>query len=132
WVLVWWAAAQGWTYWDSPWAIYLQHKPASMKLDDDGLHLEFGQPAGDVVLLPLYGYEKLPQQGHEFLARHGLPARKLRTWEWPKGLTRDPLMRLRYWAAATREFPIYCEDSFSVDRARDSVTIRSQFQWRSI
>ena len=47
-------------------------------------------------------------------------------------VTRDPLTRIRYWASATREFPIYCEDSFSVDRARDSVTIRSRFHWRSI
>ena len=41
-------------------------------------------------------------------------------------------MRVKYWACATREFPIYCEDSFSVNRAKDSVTIRQRFQWHSI
>ena len=134
WVLVWWAGAEGWTNWDSPWVVYLQHKPDGMSLDEDGLHLEFPKSAGDVVAMPLYGYEKPPQKGHDFLAEHGMVGRKtkIKTWDWPEVLTRDPLTRVRYWAAATRELPIYCEDSFSVDRARDSVTIRSRFQRRTI
>src|SRR6185503_21056678 len=72
WGLVWWAGASGWTNWDSPWVIFLQHQPEEMRLDGDGLHFRFAQSAGDVVLLPLYGYEKLPQAGHNFLAEHGL------------------------------------------------------------
>jgi hypothetical protein len=134
WVLVWWAGAEGWTHWDSPWVVYLQHQPEAMTLDADGLHLEFPHSAGDVVLLPLYGYDKPPQTGRDFQAEHGLPERKVKvkTWEWPKVVTRDPLTRIRYWASVSREFPVHCEDSFSVDRARDSVTIRSRFRWRSI
>ena len=134
WVLVWWAGAEGWTNWDSPWVVYLQHKPDAMSLDEDGLRFEFPKSAGDIVLMPLYGYEKPPQKGHDFPAEHGLAGRKTRikTWDWPEVLTRDPLTRIRYWAAATREFPIYCEDSFSVDRAKDSLTIRSRFQRRII
>jgi len=134
WILVWWAGAEGWTNWDSPWVVFLQHRPDAMSLDEDGLHLEFPHAAGDVVMIPLYGYEKPPQQGHDFRAQHGLPAPKIpvKTWEWPKVVTRDPLTRIRYWASALREFPVYCEDTFSVDRAKDSVTIRSRFQWRSI
>jgi hypothetical protein len=134
WVLVWWAGAEGWTNWDSPWVVHLQHQPNTMKLDADGLHLEFPRAAGDLVLLPLYGYDKPPQESRDFRAEHGLPQSKvkIKTWEWPKVITRDPLTRIRYWASATREFPIHCEESFSVDRARDSVTIRSRFHWRSI
>ena len=134
WVLVWWAGAEGWTDWDSPWVVYLQHQPEAIRLDADGLHLEFPRSAGDVVLLPLYGYDKPPQESRDFRAKHGLPQPKVKvkTWEWSKALTRDPLTRIRYWASATREFPVHCEDSFSVDRARDSVTIRSRFRWRSI
>ena len=134
WVLVWWAGAEGWTNWDSPWVVYLQHKPEAMKLDADGLHLESPRAAGDVVLLPLYGYDKPPPEGRNFRAEQGLaePKVKVKTWEWPKVITRDPLTRIRYWASAMREFPIHCEDSLSVDRAKDSVTIRSRFQWRSI
>src|SRR5436190_10080401 len=36
WILVWWAGAAGWTNWDSPWVVYLQHKPSAMTLDGDG------------------------------------------------------------------------------------------------
>jgi hypothetical protein len=134
WVLVWWAGAEGWTNWDSPWVVYLQRKPSAIQLDSGGLHVEFPRAAGDVVLLPLYGYDKPPPEGRDFRAKHGLPERKvqIKTWEWPRVITRDPLTRIRYWASVTREFPMYCEDNFSVDRANDSVTIRSRFRWRSI
>ncbi len=134
WVLVWWAGAAGWTNWDCPWVVYLQHKPDSMSLDDDGLHLDFPKRAGDVVMMPLYGYEKLPTESRDFRAEHRLPALKvkIKTWEWPKVVPRDPLTRVRYWAAVMREFPIYCEETFSVDRARDTVTLRSRFKTRTI
>jgi len=132
WLLVWFAGAQGWTNWDSPWAAFLQHKPTWLRLDERGLHLEFPARAGDVVVMPLYGYFKLPPRGRDFLAEHGLKSRKLFSWEWEKGLARDPLTRLRYWAGASRQFPIYCEESFSVDRARDELTVRSRIEWHSI
>lgn len=132
WLVVWFAGATGWTNWDSPWAVFLQHRPTSLRLDDAGLHLSFPESAGDVVLMPLYGYDKPPLQDHDFLTEHGLPAKKIKTWTWAKGLPREPLTRVRYWASATREIPIYCEDSFSVDRGKDSVTIRSRFDYYSI
>jgi hypothetical protein len=132
WVLVWFSGASGWTHWDSPWAVFLQHKPLAMILDDAGLHFQFRHAAGDVVLMPLYGYEKLP------LSEPALPGRSLdrskrpKTWQWSEFLPRNPLMRIRFWASATRDVPVYCEDTFSVDRARDTVTIRQKFQWHSI
>ena len=132
WLLVWFAGARGWTNWDTPWAVYLQKKPSSIRLTDAGLFLRFPAQAGDIVLLPLYGYYKPPQEGHEFLVSHGLPDKKIKTWEWAKTLPRDPLMRVRYWASVLREFPLYCEDTFSVDPSRDTVTIRQRFQWHSI
>ena len=128
WMLVWFAGMAGWTNWDAPWAVFLQRKPTWLRLDEKGLHLEFPEVAGDVVLLPLYGYFKLPPEGRDYLAEHGLPSRKLLSWQWEKSLARDPLTRLRYWAGATRELPIYCEESFSVDRGRDEVTIRWRFE----
>ena len=132
WILVWFAGAKGWTNWDSPWAVFLQHKPRRMKLNEGGLQLEFPGAAGDIVLLPLYGYFKPPAEKGDFLVAHGLPGKKIKTWEWSEALPKGPLMRVRYWASALREFPVYCEDSFSVDRAHDSVTIRQAFRWRSI
>jgi len=132
WLLVWFAGSPGWTNWDAPWAVFLQRKPSWLRLDEKGLHLEFPEAAGDVVLLPLYGCFKLPPAGHDYLAEHGLPSRKLLSWQWEKSLARDPLTRLRYWAGATRELPIYCEESFSVDPGRDEVTMRWRFERHSI
>ena len=132
WLLVWWAGAEGWTNWDVPWVVYLQHKPQRMALDADGLHLDFARAAGDVVLLPLYGYEKLPQRGRDFLAEHGMTGRKVKTWDWPEVLKRDPLARIRYWAAVTRELPVHCEESFQVNAGADAVTFRSRFTWHRI
>jgi len=134
WVLVWFSGAKGWTNWDSPWAVYMQRKPSALSLDGDGLHFRFEQAAGDLVLLPLYGYYKLPLAKTNYVAgRASLNKKeKLKTWEWSTALARDPLMRVRYWASALREFPLYCEDSFSVDRAKDTVTIRQRFDYLSI
>ena len=132
WMLVWFAGAKGWTNWDSPGVVFLQKKPRRMNLDEGGLHFEFPGAAGDIVLLPLYGYFKPPTEKVDLLAAHGLPSKKIKTWQWSEALPKGPLMRVRYWASALREFPVYCEESFSVDRARGSVTIRQRFQWRAI
>jgi hypothetical protein len=132
WVLVWFAGAKGWTNWDSPWAVFLQRRPSAMRLDANGLHMDFPGPAGDAVLMPLYGDYKPPQQGRELPAAHNAPAKPIKTWEWPKFLPRDLLMRVRYWAGVSREFPLNCEDSFNVDEARDAATIRQRIHWHSI
>jgi len=134
WVLVWWAGAAGWTNWDCPWALFLQHKPDRMSLDEDGLHLDFPKQAGDVVMMPLYGYEKLPLENFNFRATNQLaePKVKVKTWEWPTVITRDPLTRIRYWIAATRDFPIHCEESFRVDREKGTVVVRSKIHRRAI
>lgn len=132
WLLVWFSGAAGWTNWDSPWAVFLQHKPRWLRLDERGLHLEFNRQAGDVVVLPLYGHEKLPAAGQPPPPGRDRKAPVLRTSEWNKAIPRDALTRLRFWAGATRQFPIACEESYQVDRARDRVTFRSRFTWRSI
>lgn len=132
WILVWFAGASGWTNWDSPWLLCLQHKPRAAQFDTNGLRLEFDGEAGYASLMPLYGYDKPPQQGRELLSKHGLPERKVKTWTWVESIPREVLYRVRYWAEATREFPLYCEDSFSVDRSQDAVTIRQKFHWLSI
>ena len=130
WVLVWFAGARGWTNGDSPWVIYLQHKPKTLRLDENGLHFEFRGAAGDIVLLPLYGSYRAPAEGRG--SRTQFSGKPVKTWEWAKVLPRGPLMHVRYWASALREFPTYCEETFSVDRSTDSVTIRQKMQWHSI
>jgi hypothetical protein len=130
WVLVWFAGARGWTNGDSPCVVYLQHKPTQMVLETNGLHFYFPGPAGDIVLLPLYGSHRPPAEGQHFPLTFA--GKKVQTWQWAKVLTREPLMRIRYWASALREFPLYCDETFSVDRSTDSVTTRQKFDYHAI
>jgi hypothetical protein len=132
WVLVWFAGAKGWEDWDSPWVVYLQKRPTSMKLNENGLSFEFTDSSEYVVLMPLYGYYKPPQKDKEYLTSHKLPSKNIKTWEWSDKIQGKTIERIRYWAKVMREFPIYCEDSFSVDRANDTVTVRQRFEWITI
>lgn len=133
WMIAWFAGADGWTNWDSPWLVTLQRRPNSIDLGSNGLSFRFAGPAGYAALMPLYGYGKPAQlavaQDPVFQVRE--KKKRVITWEWSKALPADPLARARYWASALKEFPIYCDDSFSVDRARDSVILRQSFQFIS-
>ncbi|HMJ89142.1 MAG TPA: hypothetical protein VK530_04965 [Candidatus Acidoferrum sp.] len=133
WFVVWWAGASGWTNWDAPWFLTLQHRPKKIVFDTNGLHFTFTNQTGYAATMPMYGYYKpLParQESSPFF-RLKEKKKRILTWEWSKALPADPLARARYWASALREFPVYCEDSFSVDRAHDSVVLRQKFRFIS-
>ncbi len=133
WFVVWWAGASGWTNWDAPFLLTLQHRPSSIEFTTNGLQFQFTNTAGLAALLPLYGYDKsLPEtmRSHPFVQSREKKKRVL-TWEWHLALPADPLSRARFWASALREFPIACDESYSVDSAHDSVTLRSSFRWLS-
>lgn len=132
WILVWFAGSDGWENWDSPWVVFLQRRPISMELNKNGLKLEFKDSAGYTILLPLYGYYKPPQEGKKSLPVHELSSKGITTWEWSSGIQPKALERVRYWSKVSREFPIYCEDSFSIVRSKDTVIIRQRFDWISI
>src|SRR5687767_12048583 len=55
WFVVWFAGANGWTNWDSPWFVTLQHRPTKIHFDTNGLHFTFPDAAGYTALMPLYG-----------------------------------------------------------------------------
>lgn len=133
WFVVWFAGASGWTNWDSPWFLTLQHQPTAIRFDTNGLHFTFRDEAGYAALMPMYGYYKPAQLAQQSLPFYQTAEKKKRvlSWEWNKALPADPLARARYWASALREFPIHCEETFSVDRAHDSVTLRHTFHWLS-
>ena len=132
WIVVWFGGALGWTQWDSPWAVFLEHKPIAMKLDQAGLHLQFRRQAGNVALMPLYGYEKIkPFSEDESGKKRDKDAPPV-TSEWSEFLRRDILMRVRYWAGVTRMLPIHCTESFRVDRANDSLVLRESFAWHRV
>lgn len=93
-----------------PWVVYLQRKPLALSLDTNGLHLSFANGAGDVVLLPLHG-----------------SSTNVDTKKWPEFLTREPLLRIRYWASALREFPFECHTTLT-----SSNTVHQRFRYHSI
>jgi hypothetical protein len=133
WFVVWWAGATNWPDWDSPWFLTLQRKPAAIRFDTNGLHFTFRGEAGYAALMPLYGYFKPLQASQSASPFATLKEKKKRvlTWEWHMALPADPLARARYWASALKEFPLYCEDTFSVDRAHDAVVFRQRFRFLS-
>ena len=112
WLLVWFTGAKGWTNQDVPWAMFLERKPASMKLDAGGMHLGFRRGAEHVLMVPLYGSK--PQ---------------VATSKWPQFLPKEVLMRIRYWAGAVRHLPIFA--SCSIGSGNDTVTLRYEFDWLS-
>ena len=135
WMVLWYEGAKGWTNGDLPWGVFLQHKPVKIELTTNGLHLDFATRAGDVVVMPLYGDDMLPVRPATNAvapASSGSRNSKLKTWQWSEALAKDPLMRIRYWAAAMREFPLASDETFSVDRATDCLTIRQNYRWHSI
>lgn len=132
WLLVGFPGATGWDDWDSPWAVFLQQRPREVHLAEEGVRVQFEGEAGYFSLLPLYGYYKPPQKDREVLKERGFKEKKLLTWEWPIVVARDPLVRLRYWAGATRRFPVGVEEDLWVDRGRDTLHLRARFRWLEI
>ncbi|MCC7377012.1 MAG: hypothetical protein IT581_20295 [Verrucomicrobiales bacterium] len=132
WLLTGYPGALGWEDWDSPWAVFLQHRPQRVEFGTNGIRCEFSGEAGFFATMPIYGYYKPPQKGRDFLSRHGMKEKKLLTWEWAIVVARDPLTRVRYWSGVTRRFPVDCRETFVVDRRRDTVTWKHRFDWLEI
>ncbi len=130
WLLVWFAHSENWAYWDAPILVVLQHRPNGIHLGQEGLSLFFPKQAGDIVILPLYGYYKPPQEGKDFLEEHHLPSRGIRPWEWVRGLPREVLQRCRTLARMSRAFPLYSRETFALEG--DSLLLKAQFTWRRI
>ena len=117
---------------DVPWLIVLQ-KPAVVSLvarptpattqssssvaASDGVTIEGDAPLGDVVLMPLFGSEKLSSQA---------------TSLWARGLPPEVVQRAEEWTSISRRFPVYVKEDYQVDEQADEVRIRSTFDFISI
>ncbi len=132
WLLAAFPGAAGWTDWDSPWAVFFQNRPRHVALETNTVTIAFDGPAGFWTMMPLYGVYRPPQQGREMLKAQGLKEKGLLTWEWPLVVARDPLTRLRYWAGATRRFPIRVGGGVAIQGKKGSVTLRERFEWFEI
>lgn len=130
WLLVWFSGAEGWSEWDAPLLLVLQHRLKKISLTHEGLSLTFPEKAGDIVLMPLYGYYKPPQQGKDFLSKYNLPSKNIRPWQWKKGLPQEVVDRCGYLSKVLRAYPIYVEERFAI--SGDTLIIRENFKWRYI
>lgn len=106
WLLVWWAGASGWTNGDSAVALLLGRRPQEVAFSADGLTLEFPAGSGQLVVLPLFGVQRLAGPGQDLPATPGRKKPWPSPWRWTNGLPREPLTRLRYWQAITRYVPV--------------------------
>jgi len=130
WLLASFAGAGGWERFDAPYLIVLQHRPAGIVFDAGGLRLDFPAEAGYVACLPLYGYLKLPQQAQDFRREHGLPPLGIQSWTWRgAGPPDDVIERCRWWSRVLRAYPLNLRETFSIDRSRETVTMRQDVEW---
>jgi len=130
WLLLWFSGGEGWSEWDVPFLLVLQHRPKEVSLSDKGLSLSFPKQVDDIVLMPLYGYYKPPQQGKDFLAQHNLPSKNIRPWQWQREIPTEVVNRCDYLSKILRAYPLYGEEKFAL--SKDTLIIRENFQWRYI
>lgn len=133
WIVASFQSAKGWEQFDAPWMLSLQRRPAQVLLTAEGLVIRFaGMDTGYIYSMPLYGYEKLPQQGNDFRARHQLPPAPARPWEWRQGLPADVAARCELWSRIAKAWPVGFQESFSVNPATDEITFRQDYRWMTI
>lgn len=126
WLLVWWAGAAGWEEADSAVAILLGRRPAEVVLDGEGLTLSLPEGSGPMVMLPLFGAQRLPGPGQELAATPGRKDPWPGPWRWTNGLPREPLTRLRYWLAASRHVPL------GVETRTDGAALSESFTFHTL
>jgi len=135
WLMVWWQGAGGWKDWDIPFLVVLQHKPTSLTMTDDGITLKFNRRAGNIAIMPLFGYAKLPQLDSyaktpsRFRFPESWPTSDLRTWTWNRGLPPSAVDRCRWWSRALELIPYQVKESFAIDHGTGSVHIKDEFSY---
>jgi len=131
WLLCWFNGALGWTHWDAPILVVLQHRPSAAALSSDGLTLRFPAEAGLTAVMPLYGQFKVPlTRDRDYLERHGLKSKGVHTDAWSRGLPKSIVERCRYFARVLRMFPVHCREEFALDG--DDLVVRATLSWLPI
>ena len=135
WLLAWWQGSDGWTQWDVPYLVTLQHRPMSLDITPQGVRLAFPKAAGYVTTMPLFGYAKLPQQAawqqHPESYREPMdwPAAQWQTWAWDGGLPAVVTARCDWWARALTRFPYAVHETYIIDHQSGSVDVRDAYDY---
>lgn len=138
WLLVWFAGGAGWDKveyaglvkkmfppeaiqpipaMDIPVLVVLQKKPTDITISPDGLELTFAGPTGWVSFMPLYGVKAL-------LASESAG--------WEKDLPAPVLAQAHRWNSYLKQFPVDMGEYYSVDIAKDAVTVTQEFRWLAV
>lgn len=127
WLVVSFQGARNWAF-DAPWMLSLQRKPTAITLTKDGLSLEFPKAdTGYVFSLPLYGYDKPPQQNNDFAKQYKLPDQGVYPWQWKQAVPKDVVERCRWWNRVAKAYPTGFQESYSVDPSKDAITFRNRY-----
>lgn len=102
---------------DVPWLVVLQKRPERIRLDQDGLRLEFRGTSGTVAMMPLFGCKFLDPRA---------------TARWRSRLPREVMARVRLWTSILRRVPVNVVETHKVDPIADRVTMRQEFEYLSI
>ena len=132
WVLAWFTGSEGFTDWDTPYLIVLQHKPTSLTLNKDGLNVGFAGKAGYLAVMPLYGGYKPPQSGNTQFVDAGLAPKDVLPANWAQGLPKNVVDRCDWWAKVLKAYPVNCDEQFSVDSTTDELIVKSSFEYLNI
>ena len=135
WLLAWWQGSDGWTGWDVPYLVTLQHRPTALDFTTDGVTLAFPKTAGAVTTMPLFGYAKLPQQAawrqrpEAFHVPANWPAAQWQTWTWAAGIPAVVTARCNWWTRALTRFPYAVHETYTINHQAGSVDVRDAFDY---
>jgi hypothetical protein len=117
WIGVSFRGSKGWSAWDVPLVVVLQHRLERMRSGPAGLELTFSGPAGFVAVMPLHG------------ARRFVPPQAAAVA--PHRLTEDADL-CEFWARALRFWPLNCREESQVLPKQDVLRLRGTCEYVEI
>lgn len=101
---------------DMPLLFRLERKPRAIRSDGSALILEFEQSAGKIAVMPLFGGKGFDPE---------------ETAQWATHLPDTVTEQCRLWSKRLRDYPLAVKETFTVDAAKDVLSIRQEFGWES-
>ncbi|MCS7309782.1 MAG: hypothetical protein NZ741_06130 [Armatimonadetes bacterium] len=128
WLLFSFAGSEGWRVFDVPMLVCLQHRPREIAMQEGGVRLRFERAAADVVVAPLYGYEKPLQRGVSLPVARRLQS--VNTWEWRTGFPSEVRQRCERLYRLWRAIPLYAQEQFATEG--DDLLLRTRYTFHTI
>lgn len=131
WLVVWFQGGRGWVFrhcqyvqramqsqqqfqFDVPMLIRLQHRPESVTVDAEGVHLVFADEAGIVQIMPLFGVNRPSMED---------------TAGWAENLPEGVVSQARRWSAWLSSIPVQVVERYRIDPAEGMITLIHNFRY---